>query len=296
MSEAVTPAPQEIDLEAEAREVARAAGPWVARWARLGLVAKGVVYVVTGLLSVRAAFVAGEAIGDREAALKAIMRQPFGRAMLATVSVGLVGYVLWRTIQALFNPEKESNGFKGYATRAARFGSGVVYGGLAFAAVRLLTGWPRVGAHREARDWTRMLMSRDLGPWLVGGLGLAVLGFGLYQLYKSWAADLDDKLDLGPWSPAVRRWLVRLGRLGIASRGVVFVVIGSFLLVSAAETNPDEARGLAGALASLDDYGPGLLASAAAGLIAYGLWQFMEAKYRRIQPLRPAVARLGKGK
>jgi hypothetical protein len=60
--------------------------------------------------------------------------------------------------------------------------------------------------------------------------------------------------------------------------------MGLFLILAAFRQEPGEAKGLAGALNTLAEqpYGPFLLGAVAAGLALYGLYMFVEARYRRI--------------
>ena len=271
--------------EQQARNAVRKAGPWLERLARLGLVAKGVVYLTIGLLSLQAAFGARGDTADREGALRTVGRQPFGKVMLAVIAAGLIGYALWRFIQAFLNPELEDDDAKGWSRRAVRLISGLIYGALALAALQLLTGVGRFRSGGDSTaDWTRSLMSWPLGRWLVILAGLAVAGVGVWQFYKAFKADLAKKLELGKMGQAGRDWVVRFGRVGIAARGFVFLVMAGFLVVAGARANPREAKGVGGALEALEraPYGPWLLAAVAAGLIAYGLYQFGEARYRRM--------------
>jgi hypothetical protein len=120
-----------------------------------------------------------------------------------------------------------------------------------------------------------------MGQWLVGAIGLGVIGAGLAFMGRGWRGNVTDFLAL----PAgARPWVVRLGRLGFAARGAVFALIGGFLGLAALHSRSSEVRGLGGALASLEaqPYGWALLAAVAAGLLSFGLFGFVQARYRRI--------------
>lgn len=79
-------------------------------------------------------------------------------------------------------------------------------------------------------------------------------------------------------------WAVRLGRLGIAARGIVFTVIGFFLIQAAKQSDASQAKGFGEALASLEQnpFGPWILGLVALGLISYGIYSVVEARYREI--------------
>jgi hypothetical protein len=111
-----------------------------------------------------------------------------------------------------------------------------------------------------------------------------VIGYGLYQLYRAYRAKLSKELDLSPLSPDAATWVVRLARFGMAARGVVFSIVGWFLIRAAMQRDASEAGGLDEALATLERqaHGRWLLGATALGLVAYALYQFVNARYRRV--------------
>ena len=155
--------------------------PWFKHLARFGYAAKGVVYLVAGALSARAAFGLGGATTDSRGALVTILSEQFGTLMLALIGIGLIGYVLLRLVQAFMDPEHKGSDAKGIALRIGYLISALVYAGLAWLALRLASG---VGAttSNQGQGWIVRLFSLPLGRWLVGIAGLLVIGGGLYQL------------------------------------------------------------------------------------------------------------------
>jgi hypothetical protein len=199
------------------------------------------------------------------------------------VTIGLVGYVFWRLVQFVEDPEGHDSGANSFARRATYAVSGLAYAGLAISAVHLLEG-SGGGNGNATRDWTARLMAQPFGRWLVAIGGAIVFGVGVYQLYQAYAVKLDKMLSWNEMSAAAREWVVRLGRAGLAARGVIFCIIGGFLIQAARNANPNQAQGLGGALATLahQPYGPWLLGIVALGLAAYGVYQLAMARYRRI--------------
>ncbi|HEX6292469.1 MAG TPA: DUF1206 domain-containing protein [Herpetosiphonaceae bacterium] len=260
-----------------------AANPWVERLARLGFAAKGVVYITIGVLATQAALGAGGATTDPHGAIRQLGQQPFGQVLLGLLAVGLLGHALWRFVQAATDPEHKGSDAKGIAQRVGYAGLGVVYVGLAVTAIRLLTGADEASGDMT-QDWTARLMSQPFGRWLVGLIGLGVIGFGLYELYQAYTTRFRKKLKVAEMSATEESWAIRSGRFGLAARGVVFGIIGSFLVQAALQYNPDKAQGLSGALQALarQPFGPWLLGVVAAGLVAYGVYMLVEARYRRI--------------
>lgn len=257
---------------------------WVERLARLGYLTKGIVYAIVGVLAVQAAFGAGGQTTDTKGALGTIASQPFGKFLLALLTVGLIGYVIWRFVQAVQDPEHKGDDAKGWATRLSYAVSGLIYASLAFTAIGLIRGSGGGGGGNSKQDWTARLLAQPFGQWLVGLVGALVIGFGFYQLYKAYKAKFRKKMKLHEMSPTEEAWATRIGRFGLGARGIVFCIIGFFLLQAARQSDASEVRGLDGALQSLaqQPYGPWLLGIVALGLIAYGIHMAVQARYIRI--------------
>ena len=265
-------------------DAARKASPFVRKFARLGYAAKGVVYVIVGGLAAAAAFGRGGQTTGSRGALQTLLEQPFGRVLLGVVASGLACYAAWQFIRAVADPEDEGCSGKAVAKRVACFVSGAVHVGLVVAAVRMVLGGGGGSGDGGAQDKTAQLMSYPLGQWLVAIVGLVIAGYGAQQIVRAYKADLDSQLVLSGMDASMRQWVRRVCRFGMAARGVVFGIIGLFLLLAAWQNDPGEARGLGGALHSLQEqgYGPWLLGLVALGLVAYGGYQFVLARYRRI--------------
>jgi len=258
--------------------------PWLERLARFGLAARGLVYAVVGLLAVQTAFFGRGTTTDTRGAIQKIAEQ--SRPLLALVAVGFVGYALWRFAQAFLDPENKGRDLKGLGKRAAMLGSGIIYSGLAWAAFRILTGHGAgsTGLGGGNEKITATVLDKPFGRWLVALAGLAVIAGGLQQLYRAWKRSFEKKLNLDQMDETERRLALRTGQLGLAARGVVFLLTGSFLVRAAWHYDASQARGLRGALDTLasQPHGPWLLGAVALGLVAFGAYSFLEARYRRI--------------
>lgn len=261
-----------------------AAQPWFERLARLGFAAKGIVYFTVGVLAAQAAFGAGGETTDTSGALRTIVTQPFGKFLLGLITVGIVGFVLWRVVQTLLDPEHAGRPMnaKRIAQRLGYAISALAYSGLALTAIKLITGTDR--RQNATQDWTARLMAQPFGQILVGLTGAIVIGVGIAHFYRAFQGKFRRKFKLHQMSLAEQTWTVRLGRFGIAARGIVFSIIGIFLIQAALDADASEAKGLGDALAVLakQPFGPWILGTVALGLIAYGIYSVVEARYRRI--------------
>jgi hypothetical protein len=270
---------------AKAKELAHKARPWVDKVARLGYATKGVVYTVIGAIAALAALRGGGETADSRGALEEIVRQPYGRVMLIVVAAGLACYALWRLTQAVFDTEDKGSEWKGLAVRAGYACIGFVYFGLGYSAVSLILGGDAGDSSDEkSRYWTATFMVLPFGRLLVGLAGLGFIGFGLWQCYKAYNRKFRKKMKRGEMGEGADKLITGVGQFGFASRGVVFGVVGVFLIQAALRARAHEARGLGGALHALEEQpaGPWVLGVVALGLVAYGLLMFALALYRRI--------------
>ncbi len=275
-------------MKKQAEEVMEtvADSPWMERIARFGYATKGVVYIVVGGLATLAAVGLGGEATDVRGALSEIETKPFGKVALATVAFGLIGYVLWRWIQAIADADHKGTKLKGILLRIGYFFSGAVYAGLAYSAAKILfdVDEPDESSSETQENWIARVLAMPFGRTLVILIGGFVIGFGLYQIYKGLKAKFRKRLKLGKMNETKDTWATWSGRIGYAARGVVFCIIGFFVIQAALHFNPDEAKGLDEALQALAEnyYGAWALGVIAIGLIAYGFYMLVEARYRRI--------------
>ena len=252
---------------------------------RAGYAAKGIVYVVMGALAAKAALGAGGRTTDTRGAIGVIGEGPMGTIALVAIGVGLIGYMLWRLIAAATDAEGEGDEPTRLVVRGTQAVRGIAYGVLGVQALRALDGDDVGSQGAAARHWTARLLDMPFGRALVVAAGIGVLGYAAYQVYRACSDKAKRHLDLAQAGPAAATWIVRLGRFGIAARGVVFAMIGVFLVRAGMREDSGEAGGIAQSLQALGEasYGKLVLALVAFGLIAYGVYQVATARYRHMR-------------
>ena len=249
---------------------------------RLGLAAKGVSYVLVALLAIQVALGGGGDPEDREGALQAVGDEPFGAVLLGLLAAGFAGYALWRFVQAFLDRDGEGSGATGVAKRVGYVGKGLLYSALCLVCVSILFGSGTGGA--DEKQATARVLDFPLGRWLVGAVGAGFLIAAAYNAFRAVTRKFEDDLQTGRLKPSERRVVSVTGVIGHLARTLVFGLVGWFLIKAAWEYDPQEAIGLDGALSKLaaESYGALLLGAAAAGLLAYGAFCFVQARYRRI--------------
>jgi hypothetical protein len=259
-----------------------AANPWSERFARLGLAARGVLFIVIGILAFRVAFGHFEDQASQNGALQEISSQPGGRVLVWIIAVGLIGYALWRLLSAALGPVADPVATDA-KQRIKALAEGVGYGAIAIIAVKVATGSSSSssgGGQKQAAT----VLSWPGGQFLVGLAALVIIGVGAFFVYDGVKADFTKELKLAGMSPGARKAVVALGRFGRIAQGVVFGIIGVLVMIAAVQYDPDRARGLDGALKTLagEPFGKWLLSLVALGFLAYGLYGLAEAKLRRV--------------
>ena len=261
---------------------------WIEILARLGYAAKGVVYAIVGVLAIQVAFNWGGRLTGSTGAFETIANQPLGKVMLFFVAVGLLGYVLWRFVSAIFDPEHNEEGAKNILRRLSYAVSGLVYGSLAFAAFRIVfsSGSSSSSSSGSSSEQTATLLSQPFGRWLVGFVAACTVGYGFYCIYRGVKVKFRKKLKLVEMSQVEQTWAVRIGRFGLICKGIVSTIVGYFFAQAARSADPSEAKSTAGALQTIQQqpFGAVLMGIVALGMLAYGIHLIVQARYRRISP------------
>jgi hypothetical protein len=257
---------------------------------RVGYVARGMVYLSVGFIALMAAIDLAPRAAGMVGAMRAWGEWPAGLTLIGLAGWGLMAFALWRALQALFDADNHGHTLRALAIRAGQAISGLVHAALALSAFEIADGLEDLseldedGAARETAAALLDIPGGDLALIVVGGFVLAV---GIANLLQGLFYDFTRRLDC---SESACRWAVPLGKIGYLGRGVAFVPLGFFIAESGFDARAQHARSLGGALQTLEaqPFGSVVLSMTALGLIAFGLFSFVEARYRRMSVPTPA--------
>lgn len=279
-------------LEDIARRTAKKAeksskGGWIEWMARIGYAARGLLYIVVGLLAVQVVFGAGGETTGKDGAIAAIGNQTWGELLLVLMIIGLAGYSLWGFVRAFLDPFERGTDPKGLLQRGGYLVSALVYGALIPQTLRFLLhpGDEQAPGGNSTADFSAWLLSHPpVGQWLLVLIGVVAFIGGLGQIWLAFSAGFQKDLKFREMSENSRAFATRVGRAGHAARGVVFSLIGFFIAKAAWDSDPGQAKGLDGTLQTLaaQPYGPILLLVVAIGLVAFGIYSILCARWIKI--------------
>ena len=264
-----------------ARQAAnRRAMAWLAR---AGLAARGVMYVLIGIIAVQIAVTGSRQRADRTGAVHLVAHTPLGSVLLWLLVIGFAGMTLWRLSEALWGTN-DAGGRKP-AKRLANLARAVFYGVVTFGILRYALGIGQPSSSdAQSQDLTAAALRHPGGEVIVAIAGIVIVGAGLYVMYRAVKLRFLKHLRMGGASVRTRTVVKRLGQVGGIARGLVFGTVGVFLIVAAAEANPGQAKGIDSALRALarTPLGPWLLVVIALGLMTFGVYSWCESRWRAV--------------
>jgi hypothetical protein len=262
-----------------------ASSRWLQWLARGGLVARGVMYVLIGVLAVQIAFGSGGKQADTSGALRAVAGHPGGIVVLWLLAVGFAGLTIWRFTEVVYG--QAGPGGRKVVKRLGSLARALLYAFICGSVVSFILGTGgKTSGNTQSKDATATLMAHSGGRWLVAviGVGLGVSGVALavYGIRGKFA----KHLHMAQMSRGTAKAVKTLGVVGYVARGVVFSVAGAFLTDAAVSFSPQKAQGIDGSLLKLatTPLGPGLLVAVALGLVIFGIYSCCEARWREVEP------------
>ncbi len=258
----------------------------IEKMARTGYVAKGVVYTIVGILTFLAAFnMGGEKAGQTQV-VEFLDKQTFGNILLIFLSLGLLSYAAWRFTQAISDPEGIGNDKKAIGQRTAFFISGVSYLGLAVIGIMQVinTGGGSGSGDSPGEEEKTAFLASETGLIVLGIAGIIIMARGIYQFLRIYRNNFEKKFKTEAFRDEKKRRLIEnTAYIGLTSRGVLFLIVGYFALQAALDSDPSQTKNTAEVFSFIEQraYGAWLLGIVAAGLVGYGIYTFMMAKYRQ---------------
>jgi hypothetical protein len=248
--------------------------------ARAGLVARGVVYGVIGILAFKLALGSGGKTESQAGALKTIADQTFGDVLLIVLAIGLGAYAIWRMIAGVAGARPDEDG--ALQRRVSAIASGVVYAALCYTAIKIIAGGH--GSSGSPRHATAGVLGWPGGPVIVAIAGVVLIGVGAYQAYKGISRDFEEDSDVERMASGTRTAFDAVGVTGHVARAVIFLLIGYGLIKAAFDYSAKSAVGLDGALQKLAhaSLGPVLLGAVALGFVAFALYSIADARYHKV--------------
>ncbi|MFI6473115.1 DUF1206 domain-containing protein [Streptomyces sp. NPDC050516] len=248
---------------------------------RAGFVARGVVYVLIGLLAIRIAVGSGSGQADRQGALNQVAAQPFGKVMLWMLVVGFGCMAFWRGARAVLTrgPHRKAG------SRVLDGGRAIFYASVCWATATFAAGSSGGSSgNAKSQDWTASALKLSYGRIMVGAAGCVLIGIGLTLAVRAAMRRFLRQLNTTTMSRRTQQIVTGLGVGGGVARGVVFAAAGIFVLVAAVRFDPSQAKGMDATLRSFTDtpMGPWLLVAVAIGLILFGVFSFASARWRRL--------------
>jgi hypothetical protein len=249
--------------------------------ARVGFLAKGLVYALIGVLAFQIALGDSEQ-ADQKGAMQSVAEQPGGSVVLWLMVIGFTGYALWRFAEAAWGRRDEMDEKKRTVKRIGSAANGLVY--LAFAVLAFKTVTSSSSSGSSGQSMTAKVLGWPGGQALVVIAGLVIIAIGIGLTIRGLKTDFEKHLDTGRMSRRTFEAVRRLGQVGYVARGIVFGLVGIFVIKAAMDHQPGKAEGFDVALKSVAEapFGQFLLMAAAIGLVCFGAYCVAEARYRRL--------------
>ncbi|MEO6237555.1 MAG: DUF1206 domain-containing protein [Vicinamibacterales bacterium] len=248
---------------------------------RLGYAAKALVYILVGSLALKvAAGVEGGRITDQGGALYVVLGQPFGRALVLLAAIGLLTYAAWEILGAILGWRRQAG--EGYGARALTVIRALVYAAIGVQGMRLAIGLR--GTHAGPEPLVRAALAWPFGEWLIVMVGLGVGYYGIIEIIDAIKGKLEPDLDAATLRRRAGEWALYVARGGIGARGILLAILGFSVIRAALDHRPSAAGGMDSSMLILNTLPQGtlLLGAAAAGVLAYGIYQLLHARYAHV--------------
>jgi hypothetical protein len=255
---------------------------WFHHLTRVGLVGRGAIYLLIGLIAVQIVLGHGNGEADQKGALTAVAGTPGGTVALWLIVAGFAGLALWQFAEARYGrPVPDGHRAR---NRLMSFGRGLLYAAGFAASLAFAAGHGGGSSDQQSRTFTTRAMAEPGGRWAVLAIGAGFLAVGAVTIVKAVRREFLHELK-ATMRDRTRRTATVLGVAGNCARGLVLGGVGGFLLHAAIAFDPGKAKGLDGTLREFarTPAGPWFLVAVAAGLALFGAYSFFEARWRKVE-------------
>lgn len=248
--------------------------------ARAGYVAAGILHILIGVIAFRVAS-GGSGSADQSGAMASLAGSPGGGILLWVCFVGCSALALFLLSEMLFSPRRLS-GKEKVTFRLKNGGKAVIYAAIGVTFLRYAMGGSS-DSGSSTQSTSAALMANPAGTALLLAVGVGILAIGGYFIYRGITKKFEENLTGKP-SGSAGRAVTLLGTVGYVAKGIALGVLGLLLAIATVRNNPEESTGLDGALKSLQEqpFGVWILGAVALGLIAYGIFMVVRARYQRM--------------
>lgn len=248
--------------------------------ARAGYVAAGILHILIGVIAFRVAS-GGSGSADQSGAMASLAGSPGGGILLWVCFVGCSALALFLLSEVLFSPRRLS-GKEKVTFRLKNGGKAVIYAAIGVTFLRYAMGGSS-DSGSSTQSTSAALMANPAGTALLLAVGVGILAIGGYFIYRGITKKFEENLTGKP-SGSAGRAVTLLGTVGYVAKGIALGVLGLLLAIATVRNNPEESTGLDGALKSLQEqpFGVWILGAVALGLIAYGIFMVVRARYQRM--------------
>jgi Domain of Unknown Function (DUF1206) len=261
-----------------------ARSPALRHTARAGLLGSAFIHLLVAWLALQLAWGGGGQEASQSGAMATLSESPVGKPLLWVIALGMIALAVWQAAEILrwrsglsSSGDARKKAIKKIVKSASKV---VVYLALAVLALRFATGGGQSSSGQQQQQ-TAGVFGWPGGRWLVGLVGLVVIGVGCYLVYKGVSKRFLKQIDLAQASPKAKALVEKLGMIGFPAKGVALALVGALLVYAAVTFDPSKASGLDGALRTVLDapFGQWLLTLVAIGIAAFGAFCFVRARY-----------------
>ncbi|MCW2832321.1 MAG: hypothetical protein JWN68_274 [Nocardioides sp.] len=252
---------------------------WLDYAIRAGLVAYGAVHLIVAWLAAQLALGDKSESASNTGALQTLAKQPMGSFLVWLVAIGMLLLVLWRVLEFATGHREESDESKRWRKRAGSLGKAFLYAVLAWSAFKTATRSGSSGGNTDST--TAKLMDLPAGQFIVGAVGLAIIGYGALLVYRGWTDKFMEKLDAQGQSGKDGSTYQKLGKAGYIAKGIAIILVGGLFAYAAITHTAKKSGGLDQALQTVREqpFGQVLLLAIALGIACYGLFCFARARH-----------------